>query len=139
MSETTQPVHCTVLIPNSHTPCLLNCLLGDHITSLSTVQVPISNFCGDQKKILPLTSALRFPCQGSQHPLPSVKSGSDWAAGVGPASLAGSANAQSSAGGLHEEASDGQGDREGSFPSTIPSLTHVTPKSECISLPPLPL
>ena len=51
MSETTQPVRLTGLIPNSHTPCRLNCLLGDRITSLSSSGSSLSNFRGDQKNL----------------------------------------------------------------------------------------
>ena len=51
MSETTQPVRLTGLIPNSHTPCRLNCLLGDRITSLSSSDSSLFNFRGDQKHL----------------------------------------------------------------------------------------
>lgn len=61
LSETTQPARLTVLIPNSHTPCLLNCLLGDHTTSLSRVQVHLSPISVVIKK------SCRQPC-----PLPPL-------------------------------------------------------------------
>lgn len=61
LSITTHPVRLTVLIPNSQIPCLLNCLLGDHITSSSRVQVHISPISVVMEKILPSTPALHFP------------------------------------------------------------------------------
>lgn len=62
------------------------------------------------EKILPSTPALHFPSSGLRQTLPSVKSGSDRAAGLGPRFQAGSVNAESGVGNLQEEAGGWQGD-----------------------------
>ena len=136
MSETTQPVRLTGLIPNSHTPCRLNCLLGDRITSLLSSGSSLSNFCDDQKN-LALDPCLLLPSpHGSKHPLPSVQSGYDRAAGLGPLVPGGSARLESGAGNRQEEAGDSPG-MGGVLSSTISSFAHVSLSTQvlCCLLP----